>query len=186
MTNASPASDPVAGSPPNPAVSDIEALAARIAALEDERAVRALIERYGHLIDYGRDGEWVSAFTANGAYELVFRCGVPPAMAEAFPHAIVAPDRFRIEGAAALASFIAVHTNAPDAWHKHVVVDPQIAIDGDAATAESYFLRIDLIEGRREILSFGRYRDRMVRSADGAWRFAERVMEVESAPGDPA
>ncbi|WP_157215537.1 nuclear transport factor 2 family protein [Flavisphingomonas formosensis] len=180
MTNASPASE--AGR----AMTTIDALAARLAALEDERAVRALIERYGHLIDYGRDAEWVAAFTSDGAYELIFRCGVPPAMAEAFPHAILAADRFRVEGAEALAGFIATHTYAPNAWHKHVVVDPQITIDGDDATAESYFLRIDLIEGRREILSFGRYRDRIVRGADGIWRFAERVMEVESAPGDPA
>jgi len=164
----------------------IDELSRRVALLEDERAVRALIERYGHLIDYGRDAEWVAAFTPDGAYELIFRCGIPAPMVEAFPHAILAPDRFRVEGAEALAGFVAMHSNAPDAWHKHVVVDPQIVVDGDAATAQSCFMRIDLVEGRREILSFGRYRDRMVRGVDGAWRFAERVMEVESAPGDPA
>ena len=35
------------------------------------------------------------------------------------------------------------HSHAPEAFHKHVIVDPRVRLNGDEATAESYFSRLN-------------------------------------------
>jgi hypothetical protein len=50
-----------------------------------------------------------------------------------------------------------------------------ISVDGDEARAESWYVVIRS-EGdpKLGVRSAGRYHDRLVRSADGVWRIAER------------
>jgi hypothetical protein len=86
----------------------------------------------------------------------------------------------RHEGREALAAFAASHSRPPERYHKHCIVEPRIEIDGDEATAETYFLRLDEEDDARVIRSFGRYHDRLVRCPDGRWRFRERIAEIES------
>lgn len=52
-------------------------------------------------------------------------------------------------------------------------------LEGDRATVQSIFARLDDDSGFPELCSFGRYRDVLVCCADGAWRFEERLTEVE-------
>jgi hypothetical protein len=79
-----------------------------------------------------------------------------------------------------LATFIAGHTRAPAVYHKHLLIEPRITLDGDQAAVDSYFLKVDAqSDGPSQIVAMGRYRDQLVRSSDGRWRFRERLAEVE-------
>ena len=50
----------------------------------------------------------------------------------------------------------------------------------DRASAESMFARLDDYACGPAVRSFGRYRDSLVRCADGHWRFTERFAEREA------
>lgn len=147
--------------PPARAAGDLDR---RLTLLEDERAILALLARYGHSIDYGLEADWVDCFTADGVFDV----------------RRVDPAGERHVGREALAAFVADHTRAPAHLHKHVVVDPIVVVDGDEATAQSYFLRVDELRGAPVIRSFGRYHDRLARGGDGRWRIRERVADVEA------
>lgn len=161
---------------------DIGLLAARLRKLEDERDIRLALDRYGHSIDYGLESEWVDCFTPDGVYDLRLRV-MSPGLDKIFPFARVDAGGIRFSGSKALASFVAVHSRPPAAYHKHIVVDQIVTRFGeeDKARATSYFLRVDDLAGRREIVAFGRYVDLLVRCPDGRWRFSERVVELESS-----
>jgi hypothetical protein len=146
---------------------DVDALTARLARLEDERAILDTFHRYGHAIDYGVEDDWVDCFLPDGRFEVQRR---------------LEPSRHTLcEGAEALKQFMANHTRAPENYHKHIVVDSRISLDGDRATSVSYFIRIDAggDGGRSFVHAMGRYRDTLARCADGRWRFVERLAEVE-------
>ena len=155
-------------------VTDLEGLAQRLRLLEDERGVLATLHRYGHALDYGAEAGWVDCFTADAHYEVREPGNGTAGSVRAY------------DGRDELAAFAARHTRAPEHFHKHVVVDPVIAVDGDRATAVSYFLRLDHADGERVVYAFGRYRDELVRGEDGRWRFAVRIAEVESRRARPA
>jgi SnoaL-like domain len=150
---------------------DVQELVRRLAVLEAERAILRTLYRYGHSIDYGLEQEWVDCFAEDGVFDVRRRVGGASA---------------RHEGRAALAAFIAQHTRAPGRYHKHMLVEPAITVNGDQATVQSYFTRLDATRaGRPFIRAFGRYLDRMVKSDDGVWRFKERVAEVEAVGEEP-
>ena len=164
-----PVREAVAAPPP-----ELDELIQRLRALEDERGVLATLHRYGHALDYGAEADWVDCFAPDALYE-VREPGHETA------HRVRA-----YHGRDALAAFAARHTRAPERFHKHVVLDPIIAVDGDRATAVSYFLRLDDVGGERVVYAFGRYHDELVRAEDGQWRFAVRVAEIESRRARPA
>ena len=144
--------------------SELAGLLEPLRELLEERAILQTLYRYGHTIDYGLEAEWVDLFTEDGVWD------VRPVNDESRP-------RLRVSGRAELERFIATHTRAPETYHKHFLVEPLIRIDGNEATVESYYARIDEREDGPYFRSFGRYRDRMVKSADGRWRFRERTVE---------
>ena len=155
----------------NPRQVDVQELVRRLEALEAERAILRTLYRYGHSIDYGLEQEWVDCFTENGVFDVRRRVG---------------PASARYEGRAALAAFIAQHTRAPGRYHKHMLMEPAIAVNDDQATVQSYFARLDAThEGRPFIRAFGRYLDRMVKGTAGVWRFTERIAEVEAVGEEP-
>ena len=90
------------------------------------------------------------------------------------------PGRALMRGHAELRAGYRKHTHAPQAYHKHVVVEPRIAIEGDRATVTSMYARLDRYTDGPQIRAFGRYRDTLVRCADGKWRLKERYPEIES------
>ena len=141
-------------------------LAARVALLEDERAIVRTLHAYAHAIDYGDEEAWVSCFSEDGVFDIRGRA----------PHQ---PTRL-ITGRDELRRFIARHTRAPELWHKHLLVEPLIQVDGRTATCSSYLAVVMEHEGRPVLRVFGRYRDRLVKEDDGVWRFAERIADIES------
>ena len=142
-------------------------VAADVALLMAERAVIGTLYRYGHSIDYGLEQDWLDCFAPDGAFDVRYRVGAKASR--------------RFEGRAALAGFIAAHSRAPGHWHKHLLFEPVVEVDGDRARVRSYFARLDASDdGTPFVRAFGRYLDQLAKGPDGAWRFLERVAEVEA------
>jgi ketosteroid isomerase-like protein len=145
---------------------DIEQLRSRVQLLEDERAILAALHSYGHAIDYGDEERYLDLWTDDAAFDARGRS----------PGDVTRVVR----GREALADFAARFSRPPEGWHKHLVIEPLIEVEGDSASATSYFAVLRE-EGSQPILwVFGRYRDTLVRCADGRWRFSLRIAEVES------
>jgi ketosteroid isomerase-like protein len=141
-----------------------ESLEARVRQLESERDVVRTLFRYGHGLDYGPEAEFLDVFTEQGRWMRVE--GRRPARS--------------FDGRRGLAEMFRDHTHAPEFFHKHVVVNPQVDVEGDTATAVSFLLFIcDHPEGPY-IRAFSRCTDRLVRCEDGRWRIEERRAELES------
>jgi 3-phenylpropionate/cinnamic acid dioxygenase small subunit len=154
----------------------LAALVERVEALEEQQAILDLLYRYGHAIDYGLEHAWVDCFTPDGAFDMRHRLSADIGSS---PNGRWDTTDKRLEGHDSLMKFVSAHTRAPDRYHKHVVVEPRITIDGSDARVESYFMFVHEHEGRAEIGAFGRYRDRATRGADSRWRFVERIAEIE-------
>ncbi|MGX7681814.1 nuclear transport factor 2 family protein [Jatrophihabitans sp. DSM 45814] len=146
-------------------MSDIES---RLARLEDEKAILNRLYAYGHSIDYGHEEVWVDCFTQDGVWDARRRSGSE--------HNTVC------RGRAELAAFIRTHTRAPMVYHKHMLSEPMITVEGDHATCDSYFIRLDVVDDSPtpRVSGMGRYRDKLRRCEDGVWRFSERIAEIES------
>lgn len=144
-------------------MSDLES---RVRRLEDERAILDVLHAYGHSLDYGDRDLWLGCWAEDA--QLIW------------PHATMT-------GHGEIGGAFDDHSHAPERWHKHFMVEPRIAVDGDTATVDSYFTRIDAgPDGAPFVRSMGRYRDRLRRCADGRWRFTERICEREGlVPGSP-
>jgi hypothetical protein len=153
---------------------DINELAQRLRALEDEKAILATIHQFGHAMDGGEHERWVDCFTPDATYDV--RVGAQSAATS---------DRSSsTTGAEALRAFAESRSPSPASVARHLVVEPVIEISGDEASATSYFVRIELFPGDPEpapfVRSFGRYHDGLVRCDDGRWRIAHRRSEVDA------
>jgi len=146
----------------------ISELAERLARLEDERAIVTTLYAYGTALDYGDRRLFLDCFTADADYVVEMR--------------IASGDGFGFHGHDELGGYFDGHSHAPAAYHKHVTVNPSIAIDGDAASASSYFLRVDAgsESAPAVVLASGRYIDELVRDQTGRWRIRSRRCEVEN------
>ena len=61
----------------------------------------------------------------------------------------------------------------------HLVANPEVALDGDRATARSTWCFVERGDDGRPVLSLiGRYEDELVRDGDG-WRFARRIAHCD-------
>jgi hypothetical protein len=147
-----------------------ESLEARLKTLEDERSIIQTLYRYGHSLDYGDEEAYVDCFTDDGVFEVRRR---------------VADVTQRVVGRNARRVFVAQHSRAPEGWHKHMVVQPLINVDGDLASCVSYALVLVDHEDRPLVRDFARYKDRLRRCEDGKWRIEERIAESESTLGFP-
>ena len=118
----------------------------RLQRLEDERAILDRLYAYGHSLDYGVREEWMDCWTEDGVL--------------AWPH-----ETFT--GLEAIGRAFDGHSHAPEAFHKHFLVEPRIRLEGDAASVDSYFARLNDSPEGPVVRSFGRYMDSFVRCADG-------------------
>jgi ketosteroid isomerase-like protein len=140
-------------------------LAERVRRLEDERSILDTLYAYGHSLDYGERDEWIDCWAENGVLH--------------WPH-----QSFR--GREEIASAFDGHSHAPEAYHKHLLIEPRVRLEGDRARVDSYFSRVDGTPEGPRVRSIGRYRDIVVRCPDGRWRIEERRTERESlVPGSP-
>jgi ketosteroid isomerase-like protein len=150
-----------------PRMMSVEVLAERIRVLEDERAIIQTLHQYGHAMDYGPDDEFLDCFTTDGLWDVrMRRSGAGFAL------------RGHAEIKQSLVGQMAVR--APALFAKHIVVDARITLDGDVASVQSYFIRIEpRDDGPTQVVASGRYLDRLVRGDDGRWRFTERIAEID-------
>ena len=148
---------------------ELDAIDARLRRLEDERAVLRTLHLYGQCIDKGREEEYLDLWTDDAAFDARGRS----------PGDVTRVVR----GRAALAEFAAGFSRPPLGWHQHQVLEPVVDVDGDTATATSYFAVLREEEDAPLVWVFGRYRDTLARCADGRWRFTLRIAEVESVDG---
>lgn len=141
-------------------------LEARVAALEEQQGVLDALTAYSQAIDAGEQDAWLDCFTDDGTFEVV-------------SHLPEYPGRL-LEGREQLATFIAAHSSPPDVFHKHLVIQPRIVVDGDTASSVGAFVHLVDVKGDPVLRSYGRYVDRLVRGDDGTWRIARRRAEVEA------
>lgn len=120
----------------------------------DRDAIRDLLARYTYNGDRGRLNEMTACFAANGVLEYL---GKAP------------------QGPAAIAAALASGTrDARLTFIRHHITNPLIAVDGDDATARSYFT----VHSNFGPDHSGTYDDRLVRTA-GGWRFAHRRVRID-------
>jgi ketosteroid isomerase-like protein len=143
-------------------------LVERLSRLENERAVLSTLYAYGEALDYGNEELFLDCFTPDADYFVDMRLG--------------RDGSFSFHGHDQLTGYFQGHTHAPDAYHKHVTVNPNVTCTGDVATATSYFLRVDATaeSGPAFVLASGRYVDALIRDAAGKWRIRTRRCEVEN------
>jgi 3-phenylpropionate/cinnamic acid dioxygenase small subunit len=135
--------------------------------LLDEKAIVATLYRYGDALDHGNRDQFINCFTSDAEYVVKAR--------------LDAGAGFTFVGHEQLRGYFDSHTHAPDAFHKHVTVNPLVEIDNGKAQVQSYFLRVDSLEkGAAVVLAAGKYLDRFERGDDGGWRIRTRVCEVEN------
>jgi hypothetical protein len=145
---------------------ELAALARRVRRLEDEREILRVLSAYGSAVDYGDAERFVACFTADGVLELSRPKSDQVAV--------------RAAGPEELAAFAHSHSRAPQQWHKHLVLETDLEIDGEEARATSYYVLLQDHERVPVVRSFGRYVDRLVRT-DERWAIARRRAEVEAA-----
>lgn len=146
----------------------LEALARRVETLESESEILKTLYRLAITLDYGDHDTWLDCFVQDAVFEMI---------------EVTETDRVvrvRHTSRDALAAFIPGHSHAPEHFHKHLVGDPLIEVDGTSATSTSYLTRVDKGDQGPFLWSFGRYLDAFARCEDGKWRLSRRTIEVES------
>jgi hypothetical protein len=85
----------------------------RLRMLEDERAILDRLYAYGHSIDYGDRAEWLDCWVETAHLHW-------PTISH--------------EGREAIGRAFDSHTHAPAVFHKHLLIEPRVTIDGSAAS----------------------------------------------------
>src|SRR5258708_7486807 len=140
-------------------------LAEDVGLLKAERDIMHTINRYSWALDYGREDDYLDCFTEDGAYQVRgFRTSEPK----------------RVEGREGLRGYF--RGRSPKSQQKHITTTPQIDVQGDRATVDSFFIGFNADDGVPQLFLIGRYVDRMRRDPDGTWRIEERIFEGENDP----
>jgi ketosteroid isomerase-like protein len=144
-----------------------DTLSERLTRIEEERAILDTLYTYCTSIDYGERDAFLDCFTPDADWRVIKR--LDPA------------SSVHVHGHEALGRFFDSHTHAPEAAHKHITLNTQIHIEGDAAHVTSYVIRVDAREaGPAFIFASGRYLDDLVRDDNGRWRIKSRDCEVDN------
>jgi hypothetical protein len=122
----------------------------------DRDAIRDLLARYTYNGDRGRVSELAACFAADGMLEYPGNTAMGPE-----------------EIAVALSGGTGTR-NPALSFLRHHITNPLIEVDGDTASARSYFtVHTDIGPDHS-----GTYSDRLVRTPTG-WRFAHRLVRVD-------
>jgi SnoaL-like protein len=152
----------------------LAALEARVAALEDEKAIREVLARYGYYADAPLDEEYFSLFTEDCVMDVSSGRGDNP-------YEVV-----RWEGLAAMREFLAVRTAAHDDGFYGRSMHVQgnnlaIRIDGDTAVANGYSFIFHQDGPTLRLLSAS-LNEWHLRRRDGRWLIQERKRRMAGAP----
>jgi uncharacterized protein (TIGR02246 family) len=136
---------------------ELEALAARVQALEDREAISRLFMEYRRCLDEKDFSGYASLFTVDGEF---------------------VAQELRARGRAEIEELVdgmrGDLLTAVAGDDMHVVTNPEIAVDGDRASARSTWIYIVRAEdGGPSLCKVGHYDDELVRE-DGQWRFGRR------------
>jgi len=149
----------------------------RLGALEDDKAVRELIVRHDYCFDTMRDEDWLELWT-DGTYDLLSTLRYPDGSERTVAQVWRGPDQLR--------QFI----SDPDTHHRrgfyghsmHVAGQEMVvAVAGDTATATSYSLLFQEVDGSLSILSGANSRWTL-RRVDGSWKLQERRRRQVGTP----
>jgi len=127
--------------------------------LADRLAIDDLLTRYATGVDRRDWDLWESCFTADARIDYTAFGGIAGSVAEVRAWLESVMPRFEMS--------------------QHLVVNREVAIEGDAATSRAAFfnpMALTTPEGRVLFFDGGYYHDRLVRTAEG-WRIRERVEE---------
>ena len=129
---------------------------------DDIIAIEQLLYRYCHLLDQSAVDEVVSLFAADGTLVIGWE------------------KEGTYAGCDEIATWYAGYArrSASRRYMRHKIFGPWIAIDGDRATAKSYFDGQSADLKGVVTISAGRYEDELASSA-GQWRFASRKIFVD-------
>jgi 3-phenylpropionate/cinnamic acid dioxygenase small subunit len=144
-----------------------DSVADRLGRLEARIEIDRVLWQYAHAIDYGDVDAWIDCFTADAVWEVDHK---------------VNDTTMTWTGHDELAAYARSHSHAPDLYHKHVVSQPLVDVDGDTATSRCYFMVVVAEPPAQlpHLVIFGRYVDRLRRDADGRWRISKRIAEPEA------
>lgn len=131
-------------------------LQARLAHLEDVRAIERLLLEYGRTLDARDFAAYSALFAPEGQWRGALGTFTGPA-----------------EIQAAMERIFAGATDIPKGSNFHVMSNFIIDVQGEQATASSWFV-FHRMEGNKPVAEVaGRYEDLLVR-VDGAWKFQQR------------
>jgi len=143
-------------------MTDLTELANRVQRLEDREAIHGLFMRYRQCLDEKDFSGYASLFAEDGEFVAAVGTAKGRAGIEEFV------DGMR----GSLLTAVAGND-------LHIVVNPEISVDGDRATARStwiYLVRAD--DDGPTLSKVGHYEDELVRE-DGEWRFARRFAPMD-------
>ena len=119
---------------------------------DDEREIRSLVARYCHAIGERDDAAWAATWAEDGEWRVLGASVRGREAILAHYHGLVADVR----------------------WVVQFAHDGLVEVAGDTALGRWQILEYLQWANGTGGQNLGRYRDRYVRSADGAWRFARR------------
>jgi len=124
----------------------------------DDSEIRALIARIAFLSDEGDIEEYGSVYTEDATWS-----------------AGAATNAGLAEIKASSAARRADGTTGPGSHNRHITIPVDVHVDGDRATAVSYFLFVGSVETAPQIKRFAVYDDTFVKTSDG-WRCSSRTV----------
>jgi hypothetical protein len=140
-------------------------LARRLSRLEAQTEIMRTLNAYTTAHYNGDLALYLDCFLPDGVQE--HPGGIPPA-----------------RGHAQLSSRFTRNAHAPESYHKIILIDPLIEIDGENAHVESDWV---LVQGGRSVVYisvFGHYSDELVSQLDGRWRIRLRRVATEARTTD--
>jgi len=131
-----------------------DAIAARLQRVEDLLEIHQLFVDYGMHLDAGRFDDFAGLFALEGEMSL----------------GPLGKARGRTAIAETMAASLAPHLGKTF----HVISNPMVDLDGDAATSEVMWTMIQTgKDGRPEVAMLGRHVDQLIRE-DGRWKILKR------------
>ena len=148
----------------------------RVRAIEDREGILHNLNQYVRSLDYHLDTSvWLDCFIENGVWW------------SSIEMPLAGSAGLRLQGHKELGAWFDLSKQhyaqrpEPRLQGKHIYTDIDIRVDGDRATSSCYYYTLANSEAGIGVNTMGRYDDKLIRCADGRWRFEERHLIREGA-----